>query len=249
MTVELGQIALVASLLTALTLGLIPMIGTYTGNHRMMAVGTSAALIQCLLLIVSFGILTSAFVTQDFSVEYVARNSNSLLPMSYRYSAVWSAHEGSLLLWELILTVWIAAVAIFSKRLPEVFKARVLGVLGWISAGFLLFILFTSNPFGRLIPSAVEGLDLNPLLQDFGLIIHPPMLYMGYVGFSVAFAFAVAAFVIAYLFLGAGLIEAFIAIIITLIVFMPVIMRVSRNIWINMFIKYDAKATSKSINS
>jgi cytochrome c-type biogenesis protein CcmF len=193
MTVELGQIALVASLLTALTLGLIPMIGTYTGNHRMMAVGTSAALIQCLLLIVSFGILTSAFVTQDFSVEYVARNSNSLLPMHYRYSAVWSAHEGSLLLWELILAIWIAAVAIFSKRLPEVFKARVLGVLGWISAGFLLFILFTSNPFGRLIPSAVEGLDLNPLLQDFGLIIHPPMLYMGYVGFSVAFAFAVAA--------------------------------------------------------
>jgi len=193
MTVELGQIALVASLLTAFTLGLIPMIGTYTGNYRMMAVGTSAALIQCLLLIISFGILTSAFVTQDFSVEYVARNSNSLLPMSYRYSAVWSAHEGSLLLWELILTVWIAAVAIFSKRLPKVFKARVLAVLGWISAGFLLFILFTSNPFGRLIPSAVEGLDLNPLLQDFGLIIHPPMLYMGYVGFSVAFAFAVAA--------------------------------------------------------
>ena len=193
MTVELGQISLLAALLTALVLGLVPMIGTYTGNRRFMAVSTSAALIQFLLLIISFGILTSAFVTQDFSVEYVARNSNSLLPMHYRFSAVWSAHEGSLLLWELILAVWIAAVALFSKRLPEVFRARVLSVLGFISVGFLLFILLTSNPFGRLIPSAVEGLDLNPLLQDFGLIIHPPLLYMGYVGFSVAFAFAVAA--------------------------------------------------------
>ncbi|HEY5776555.1 MAG TPA: heme lyase CcmF/NrfE family subunit [Xanthomonadales bacterium] len=193
MTVELGQISLLAALLTAFVLGLIPMIGTYTGNRRFMAVSTSAALIQCLLLIISFGILTAAFVTQDFSVEYVARNSNSLLPMGYRYSAVWSAHEGSLLLWELILCIWIAAVALFSKRLPEVFRARVLAILGWISVGFLLFILLTSNPFGRLIPSAVEGLDLNPLLQDFGLIVHPPLLYMGYVGFSVAFAFAVAA--------------------------------------------------------
>jgi cytochrome c-type biogenesis protein CcmF len=193
MTVELGQIALLGALLTTVTMGLFPLIGSYTDNKRWMTMASSAALIQCLLLMVAFGILTSAFVTQDFSVEYVARNSNSLLPMHYRYSAVWSAHEGSLLLWELILTMWIAAVAIFSKRLPLVFKARVLAVLGWISAGFLLFILFTSNPFGRLIPSAAEGLDLNPLLQDFGLIIHPPMLYMGYVGFSVAFAFAVAA--------------------------------------------------------
>jgi cytochrome c-type biogenesis protein CcmF len=193
MTVELGQISLLAALLTALILGVVPMIGTYTGNRRFMAVSTTAALIQCLLLIISFAILTSAFIIQDFSVEYVARNSNSLLPMAYRYSAVWSAHEGSLLLWELILALWIAAVALFSKRLPEVFRARVLAVLGWISVGFLLFILLTSNPFGRLIPSAVEGLDLNPLLQDFGLIVHPPLLYMGYVGFSVAFAFAVAA--------------------------------------------------------
>ena len=193
MTVELGQIALLAALLTAFSLGVFPMIGSYTGNRRLMAVSTSASLILCLLLMIAFGILTSAFVNQDFSVEYVARNSNSLLPMMYRYSAVWSAHEGSLLLWELILCLWIAAVALFSKRLPEVFRARVLAVLGWVSAGFLLFILFTSNPFGRLIPSAAEGLDLNPLLQDFGLIVHPPLLYMGYVGFSVAFAFAVAA--------------------------------------------------------
>jgi len=193
MTVELGQISLLAALLAALTLGLLPLIGSYTGNRRLMAVSTTGALIQFTLVMISFGILTSAFITQDFSVEYVARNSNSLLPMSYRYSAVWSAHEGSLLLWELILAVWVAAVALFSKRLPEVFRARVLSILGWISVGFLLFIILTSNPFGRLIPSAAEGLDLNPLLQDFGLIIHPPMLYMGYVGFSVAFAFAVAA--------------------------------------------------------
>lgn len=193
MTVELGQISLVAALLTALTLGIFPLVGTYTGNKRLVSMASSTALIQCLLTIIAFAILTSAFVTQDFSVEYVARHSNSLLPMHYRYSAVWSAHEGSLLLWEMILTLWTAAVVIFSKRLPEIFKARVLAVLGWISAGFLLFILFTSNPFGRLIPAAAEGLDLNPLLQDFGLIIHPPMLYMGYVGFSVAFAFAVAA--------------------------------------------------------
>ena len=176
MTVELGQIALLGALLTALILGLFPLVGTYTGNKRLMTMATSAALIQCLLLMVSFGILTSAFVTQDFSVEYVARNSNSLLPLHYRYSAVWSAHEGSLLLWELILAMWIAAVAIFSKRLPLVFKARVLAVLGWISAGFLLFILFTSNPFGRLIPSAAEGLDLQPLLQVLPLPVHSMIL-------------------------------------------------------------------------
>jgi cytochrome c-type biogenesis protein CcmF len=190
---ELGQIALLAALLVSFSLGLLPMIGSYTGNRRLMSVSTSAALIQVALVLVSFVILTLAFVNQDFTVEYVARNSNSLLPLSYRFSAVWSAHEGSLLLWELILCVWIAAVALFSRSLPEVFRARVLAVLGWVSAGFLLFILFTSNPFARLIPAAVEGLDLNPLLQDFGLIIHPPMLYMGYVGFSVSFAFAVAA--------------------------------------------------------
>jgi cytochrome c-type biogenesis protein CcmF len=193
MTVELGQIALLAALLTAVVLGIVPLVGSYTGNQRMMRVSTTAALIQCLLVFISFAILTSAFVVQDFSVEYVARHSNSLLPMHYRYSAVWSAHEGSLLLWELILCLWIAAVALFSKRLPKVFRARVLAILGQVSVGFLLFIILTSNPFGRLIPSAAEGLDLNPLLQDFGLIIHPPMLYMGYVGFSVAFAFAVAA--------------------------------------------------------
>jgi len=193
MTSELGQISLIAALIMAFSLGIFPLIGTYTGNRRMMAIAPGAALAQFVLVLISFVILTAAFVNLDFSVEYVARNSNSLLPMSYRYSAVWSAHEGSLLLWELILCLWMAAVALFSRSLPQVFRARVLAVLGWVSSGFLMFILFTSNPFGRLMPAAVEGLDLNPLLQDFGLIIHPPMLYMGYVGFSVAFAFAVAA--------------------------------------------------------
>jgi len=193
MTAELGQIALLSALLSAISLGVFPLIGAHSGNRRLMAIASNAALLQGLLVIIAFVILTAAFVNQDFSVAYVARNSNSLLPLGYRYSAVWSAHEGSLLLWEMILSLWIAAVTLFSKTLPAVFRARVLAILGWISAGFLLFILFTSNPFGRLIPAAVEGLDLNPLLQDPGLIIHPPMLYMGYVGFSVPFAFAVAA--------------------------------------------------------
>ena len=130
MTVELGQIALVAAMLTAISLGLFPLIGTYTNNQRLISMASSAAMIQALLVAIAFGILTSAFVVQDFSVEYVARHSNSLLPMRYRYSAVWSAHEGSLLLWELILTLWTAAVVLFSKRLPEFFKARVLAILG-----------------------------------------------------------------------------------------------------------------------
>ncbi len=193
MTAELGQVALLAALLVSFCLGLLPMVGAHRGNQRLMGIASSAALLHCLLVLIAFAILTAAFVSQDFSVEYVARNSNSLLPLGYRFSAAWSSHEGSLLLWALILTLWIAAVALFSKTLPQVFRARVLAVLGLISAGFLLFILFTSNPFSRLVPAAVEGLDLNPLLQDPGLIIHPPMLYMGYVGFSVAFAFAVAA--------------------------------------------------------
>jgi cytochrome c-type biogenesis protein CcmF len=193
MTAELGQITLLAALLSALCMGIFPLSGARSGNSRLMQIAPRAAIVQALLLIFSFILLTNAFIVQDFSVEYVARNSNSLLPMEYRFSAVWAAHEGSLLLWELILALWTMAVALFSRNLPEVFRARVLGVLGWISVGFLLFILYTSNPFGRLMPAAADGMDLNPLLQDPGLIIHPPMLYMGYVGFSVAFAFAIAA--------------------------------------------------------
>jgi len=192
MIAEWGQLALLGALLISIIQGVLPMIGASSGNQQLMKVGSTAATAQFLMVATAFALLTWAFVTQDFSVEYVARNSNSLLPMQYRYSAVWGAHEGSLLLWELILCLWTFAVALFSKSLPDDFRARVLGVLGWVSFGFLLFIVFTSNPFGRLLPAAADGLDLNPLLQDPGLIIHPPMLYMGYVGFSVSFAFAVA---------------------------------------------------------
>ncbi len=193
MIAEFGQVALLGAVLISIMMGVLPMIGAARGNQQLMKVGSTAATAQFLLVASAFAMLTWAFVVQDFSVEYVARNSNSQLPMEYRFSAVWGSHEGSLLLWELILCLWTFAVALFSKGLPDDFRARVLAVLGWVSFGFLLFIIFTSNPFSRLVPAAVDGLDLNPLLQDPGLIIHPPMLYMGYVGFSVSFAFAVAA--------------------------------------------------------
>jgi len=193
MTGELGQVLLLTALLVSILLGVLPLIGAQKDNPRLMRVGTHAALVQCALVAGAFALLTWAFIAQDFSVEYVARNSNSRLPMEYRFSAVWGAHEGSLLLWEFILSLWTAAVALLSRRLPDVFRARVLGVLGLVSFGFLLFVIYTSNPFARILPAAPEGMDLNPLLQDPGLIIHPPMLYMGYVGFSVSFAFAVAA--------------------------------------------------------
>ncbi len=190
---ELGQVFLVGALLVTFVLGIFPLIGASNGNHKMMRVSTSASLVLFLLVSASLVMLAWAFAVQDFSVEYVARNSNSSLPMQYRLSAVWGSHEGSLLLWAWILTLWTVAVAMFSKKLPEAFRARTLAILGWVSSGFLMFVLFTSNPFTRLLPAAAEGLDLNPLLQDPAMIIHPPMLYMGYVGFAVAFAFAVAA--------------------------------------------------------
>ncbi len=193
MTPELGQVLLLAALLQAVILGSLPFWGAYSGNHRLMRVGFHAALVHFALVAGAFSLLAWAFISQDFSVEYVARNSSSQLPIEYRITAVWGAHEGSQLLWVLILSTWTAAVALFSRRLPDAFRARVLGVLGLVSTGFLLFIIYTSNPFLRLLPPAAEGMDLNPLLQDVGMIIHPPLLYMGYVGFSVAFAFAVAA--------------------------------------------------------
>ncbi|MGI8561664.1 MAG: heme lyase CcmF/NrfE family subunit [Luteimonas sp.] len=192
---ELGQIALILALLTALLQATLPLAGAAGSGHNAawMAVARPAAWLQLLLVAIAFALLTTAFVTQDFSVRYVAENSNSLLPLHYRYSAVWGAHEGSLLLWTLIVAGWCAAVAWFSKSLPEQVVARVLGVMGLVAFGFLAFLIFTSNPFERLLPAAIEGRDLNPLLQDPGLIIHPPMLYMGYVGFVVPFAFAIAA--------------------------------------------------------
>ncbi|MCF7750787.1 heme lyase CcmF/NrfE family subunit [Bacillus subtilis subsp. subtilis] len=190
---ELGQILLVTALLMAVLQAVLPLWGAQRGYPAWMAVARPAAFAQLALLLGAFGVLTAAFVTQDFSVRYVAENSNSLLPLAYRYSAVWGAHEGSLLLWALVLALWNGAVALWSRQLPQQVLARVLGVLGIIGIGFLAFLIFTSNPFARLLPAPLEGHDLNPLLQDPGLIIHPPMLYLGYVGFAVPFAFAIAA--------------------------------------------------------
>ncbi|WP_066096225.1 heme lyase CcmF/NrfE family subunit [Xanthomonas massiliensis] len=190
---ELGQLLLVLALLVALAQAVLPLAGAQRGDAAWMAVARPAAWTQLALVAGAFAILTHAFLVQDFSVRYVAENSNSLLPLVYRYSAVWGAHEGSLLLWTLILALWSGAVALFSRRLPQPVVARVLGVLALVSVGFLAFLIFTSDPFARLLPAPLEGRDLNPLLQDPGLVIHPPMLYSGYVGFSVPFAFAIAA--------------------------------------------------------
>jgi len=190
---ELGQFALILALMLSAVQFVLPILGAHTGNRALMAVARPAAAGQFVFVVFAFGILTWAFMSQDFSVAYVAQNSNLLLPWYYRFSAVWGAHEGSLLLWILILNVWTFAVAILSRKLPEDFMARVLGVLGFVSLGFLLFTVLTSNPFARHLPALADGNDLNPVLQDIGLIMHPPMLYMGYVGFSVAFAFAIAA--------------------------------------------------------
>ena len=193
MVPELGQFALVLALILAVTQGTLPLLGAARGVSSWMNLARPAAQGQFVFVAIAFGCLTYSFVTNDFSVLYVASNSNSGLPLQYRVAAVWGGHEGSLLLWVLMLTLWTMAVSVFSNRLPDDIVARVLGVLGLISVGFLCFMLFTSNPFDRLLPAAMDGRDLNPLLQDFGMIIHPPMLYMGYVGFSVAFAFAISA--------------------------------------------------------
>lgn len=191
---ELGHLAMILALCLCLVQATLPLIGAWRGDHQWMSLAQPAAWGQFAFLLFSFICLTYAFMVDDFSVAYVANNSNTALPWYYKFSAVWGAHEGSLLLWALILAGWTFAVAIFSRHLPEEMLARVLAVMGMISIGFLLFLIVTSNPFERLLPnSPADGRDLNPLLQDFGLIVHPPMLYMGYVGFSVAFAFAVAA--------------------------------------------------------
>jgi len=190
---ELGQFALSVALVLALIQATLPLLGTYTGNARLVSLARPATAGQFVFVAIAFGLLATAFLQNDFSVAYVATNSNSLLPTPLRFSAVWGGHEGSLLLWVLILNLWSVAVAAFSNSLPRDFMARVLSVLGIVSVGFLLFTMFTSNPFDRHLPALAEGQDLNPLLQDFGLIVHPPMLYMVYVGFAVAFAFAIAA--------------------------------------------------------
>jgi cytochrome c-type biogenesis protein CcmF len=190
---EIGQVALLLALVVAALQALLPLLGAQRGIAPLMALARPAAFLQLALVGLAFAILSRAFATGDFSLRYVAENSNSLLPLMYRYTAVWGAHEGSLLLWALVLALWTAAVALFSRALPAVVVARVLGVMGIVATGFLAFLVFTSNPFARLLPAAAEGRDLNPLLQDPGLIVHPPMLYAGYVGFAVPFAFAIAA--------------------------------------------------------
>jgi cytochrome c-type biogenesis protein CcmF len=190
---ELGQFALSLALCVALAQGVLPLVGAARGNEAWMAFARPAAHAQLALVIIAYGCLTYAFATNDFSVLYVASNSNSALPLPYRMAAVWGGHEGSLVLWMLMLAGWGVAVAAFSRRLPDEFVARVLGVMGLVGVGFLAFMLFTSNPFERLLPAPPDGRDLNPLLQDPGMVFHPPLLYMGYVGFSVSFAFAIAA--------------------------------------------------------
>lgn len=189
---ELGHFALILALLLALVQGILPLAGAARNNPAWMAVAKPAARAQFLFVAIAFGCLAYSFLTNDFSVMNVTRNSHSRLPEIYRFTATWGSHEGSMLLWTLILGMWTLAVTLFSRHLPEDMVARVVGVMGLVSFGFLLFMLATSNPFLRM-EMAMDGSDLNPLLQDPGMVVHPPILYMGYVGFSVAFAFAIAA--------------------------------------------------------
>jgi cytochrome c-type biogenesis protein CcmF len=192
---EIGQFALILALLLALTQATLPLIGAARGNRAWIAVAAPAGQAQFIFVAIAICCLGYSFITNDFSVLNVATNSNSQLPLHYRLAATWGSHEGSLLLWTFMLGIWTVGVSLFSRHLPEEMVARVLSVMGIVSVGFLLFMLLTSNPFARLIPAAADGRDLNPLLQDPAMVAHPPMLYMGYVGFSVAFAFAVAALI------------------------------------------------------
>src|SRR6266567_9236891 len=190
---ELGHFALILALAVALVQGTLPLLGASRGDVRLMALGRTAALTQAFLVILAFGALTQAYVTSDFSVANVVANSHSAKPLIYKISGVWGNHEGSMLLWALILALFGAAVAIFGANLPDTLRSRVLAIQALIGVGFLAFLLFTSNPFERLSPAPLDGNGLNPLLQDPGLAFHPPLLYLGYVGFSVTYAFAIAA--------------------------------------------------------
>ena len=196
---EVGHFALILALSLAFCQGVMPLIGAHRDDEALMSVAKPAALGQLVFVLVSFVCLAWSFLQSDFSVLYVANHSHRALPDVYKIAAVWSAHEGSLLLWILLLAGWTVAVTRYSADLPRAMTARVVGVLGLLSFGFLTFTLLTSNPFERLIPAAMSGSDLNPLLQDPGLAIHPPILYTGYVGFSVAFAFAIAAMLTGHL--------------------------------------------------
>ncbi|MBW6421279.1 heme lyase CcmF/NrfE family subunit [Rhizobium sp. XQZ8] len=193
MIVEIGHYALVLTLATALIVSILPVIGARRRDMALMALAPTGSITIFALVAISFASLTWAYVVSDFSVANVWENSHSLMPLIYKYSGVWGNHEGSMMLWLLILTLFSALVAVFGRNLPDSLRANVLAVQAWITVAFLLFILFTSNPFLRLDPAPAEGQDLNPVLQDFGLAIHPPLLYLGYVGFSVCFSFAVAA--------------------------------------------------------
>jgi cytochrome c-type biogenesis protein CcmF len=193
---EVGHYCLMLALSLALIQTILSMWASFTHNRVWLKVGESSAALQLSFVGFSFSILAYSFLVNDFSVAYIAQNSNAHLPWIYRICATWGAHEGSLLLWVLVLNIWTVLFCLFSRKLPLVMRARVLSILGLISVGLLLFLLLTSNPFQRLLPEVpVDGRDLNPLLQDPGLIIHPPILYIGYVGFSVAFAFAIAALI------------------------------------------------------
>lgn len=192
---ELGNFALILAMLLALIQGTLPLIGAARGIPSWIALARPVVQGQFVFIAIAFGCLAYSFVSNDFSVHNVASHSSSELPLHFRFAATWGSHEGSLLLWVMLLAGWSVAISVFSSQLPDDMVARVLGVLGLVSVGFLLFLLFTSNPFERLLPAAFEGSDLNPLLQDPGMVLHPPILYMGYVGFSVAFAFAIAALI------------------------------------------------------
>jgi len=193
MIVELGHFALILALLLSLILGSVPLLGAHRSRAAWMALARPAALGQSLFMAVAWLCLVYAFVQSDFSVRNVAENSNTLLPLQYRVAAAWGSHEGSMLLWLLMQSGWMLALACFNRDLPAEQFARVLAVMGWLAAGFILFVLTSSNPFLRIFPVPLEGRDLNPLLQDPAMVLHPPLLYMGYVGFSVAFAFGIAA--------------------------------------------------------
>jgi cytochrome c-type biogenesis protein CcmF len=193
MAAELGLFALTLAFVLSLSQAFFGLMGAWRDKPAWMSVARPAVAGQFVFVVTAFACLVYTFVNDDFSVRYVAHNSNSHLPLFFRVAALWGAHEGSLLLWITILSIWSLAVAAFSRQLPATFSSRVLGVMGLISSGFMLFTLWTSNPFLRMMPPAADGADLNPVLQDFALSIHPPMLYTGYVGFSVAFAFACAA--------------------------------------------------------
>jgi cytochrome c-type biogenesis protein CcmF len=190
---EIGLFALILAFCLAIAQGIVPLVGAARGDAAWMDFARHSANGQFLFLLIAYVCLTYAFITHDFSISYVANHSNSALPLVYRISGVWGGHEGSLLLWALMLSAWTVAVAWLSGKLPREMVARVVAVMGLVSVGFLAFMLFTSSPFDRLLPAAVDGRDLNPMLQDPGLILHPPLLYLGYVGFSVSFAFAIAA--------------------------------------------------------